>query len=1044
MSHLLSPEQVVFEEEFLHYLAELAQVDAQSHLLERIDQVDISAVEAAMALADAALTNTENAPQKATQWLELAQTLYTHSPQPAVAAQISYAQARLYLQQGQLSAAEESLQHAQVLWQSIGDDVSAARTVLGLTQILTLQGNYTDAQRAISKAIIILHAAIDTAPSYVPLLIAALRNQANLFGYLHNHHRALEIYEQAQQIVDRHRSKIISAVSEPQLAYEEACISYSRAVDLMALARLQEAEQALTTAIQHFERSGDHLHGSHAHSNLASLYARTGQYRQALAAYEQAIEILWGKERPLEALPVEELQAADVMLLDQALVFLALNLQSAAMHSLLLAEKLFTYAQRPYELGQTLYAKGLLHIQEQDEDAATATLERAQATFEELQNHYWRNRAIMARIALLQQQRDFDRVGVLLAPLIDGDPTALDEQWYGWDLATATELYLLQLQIFLQLGKITQARASATTIEQLFHHHFANVPSVFDENEPTANFVSATDNVVAYGVPHLRFAHLYAQGRIERAAGALLVARSFFQRAVTLLEAQRATLPLEELRIAFLGDKAAIYSDWLLTFLDLPELDSAGTRQAFAIIERARSRTLLERLLATLDDSTGIDSHSQTDQIQGNNEIVLPNSDGHVSFAVGDHESVLGQTHLAPALQQDLLRRHLHWLYNQLLDQEGTRQSQGEQLQMIRRLEYRLEQLESKSVLPTTAIPVTVDELQAVLQPDEQVLAYYIAGDEILLFLVTSAAIQIFRHLCSVPELMKAHRDFLFQMGRVQSSDLYLQELNRRSRRQLTQALQRFGQLLLEPVLPYLLQKRLQIIPFGPLHQLPFHAFQLEDRYLIEIYDCQYIPSASIAVHQQASRSVLPAGPVWSGIAVTDQGIPETANEINMVADLFRQPQIYLGKDAGKAGLKEAAAVADILHVSTHGLMRNDNPLFSSLKLADGWIDVREIYRLDLRAQLVVLSACRSGSSQVSQGDEVLGLVRGFLGAGAQTLLVSQWDVNDSYAPTFMAHFYRQLLQSGQDPATALRHAQCHAIAEGHHPFWWAPFFVIG
>lgn len=1042
MSHSLSSEQATFEEEFLNSLADTTLADAQNDLWEWINRANIPAATAANALAVAALAATENTPQNAARWLALAQILYNHSPQPAVAAQISYAQARLHLRQGQLSAAEESLRCAQIQWQSIGDNVAAARTFLGLTQILTLQGNYTDAQSAIQEAISILEMAVNTTPTAIFPLVAALRNQANLFGYLHDHHRALEIYEQAQQAL-AHHGKSSSTMSEPRLAYEEACIALSRAVDLMALARLQEAEQALTNAIEHFERSGDYLHGSHARSNLASLYARTGQYRQALAAYEQAIDTLWGKETPLEALPVEELLAADVMLLDQALVFLALNLHRAAMHSLLLAEKLFTHAQRPYELGQTLYAKGLLNIQDQNWDTATDALIQAEAIFEELKNHYWQNRAIMGRITLLQQQREVDSALALLTPLIEGDPTALDKQWYGWDLATATELYLQQLQIYLQLGEIPQARESATTIEQLFHYHFANLTSVVDENESTAKFVSTSDTIVAYGVPHLRFAHLYAQGRIEGADGDLLSARRYFQQATTLLEAQRATLPLEEIRIAFLGDKAAIYTDWLLTFIDLPELDQESLREAFSIVERARSRTLLERLIATLDESTSIDSDSYNDQKPLKREIDVSNNGAHVSFTVGDHESLLHQTHLDPTTQRDLVRQHLHWLYNQLLEQGGTRQSQGEQLQMIRRLEYRLEQLESRAALPTTAIPVNVEQLQAILQPNEQVLAYYVAGDEILLFLITFTDIRLFRHLCSLQALSKTHRDFLFQMGRVRTGDRYLHDLDRRSQRLLSQVLHRFSQLLLEPVLPYLTEARLKIIPFGPLHQLPFHAFQINDRYLIEDYDCQYIPSASIAVHQQSGRHKLPTRPAWSGIAVTDQGIPETANEVKMVADLFMQPQLYLGKDAGKAGLRHAAAEADILHVSTHGLMRNDNPLFSSLKLADGWIDVREIYHLDLQAQLVVLSACRSGSSQVSQGDEVLGLIRGFLGAGAQTLLVSQWDVNDNYAPTFMMHFYEQLLQHGHDPVTALRHAQCHAIAEGDHPFWWAPFFVI-
>jgi CHAT domain-containing protein len=293
-------------------------------------------------------------------------------------------------------------------------------------------------------------------------------------------------------------------------------------------------------------------------------------------------------------------------------------------------------------------------------------------------------------------------------------------------------------------------------------------------------------------------------------------------------------------------------------------------------------------------------------------------------------------------------------------------------------------------------------------------------------------------------ELQKAQRDLHFQMGRLRSGDLLLQTLDHRAQRLLQQAFYRLYQLLVAPIGSLHQIERLTIIPYGVLHSLPFHAFWTGEAYLIECVDCCYAPSASIVVHQTERAHAAAPMDRWSGLAVTDQGIPETAAEIKMVAPFFVDPQLYLGGEAGRSGLAKAAMESDILHISTHGLMRRDNPLFSALKLADGWIDVREIYRLNLRAQLVVLSACRSGFSQIDQGDELMGLVRGFLGAGAHTLLVSQWDVDDRYAPTFMAQFYQHLTQDQQTPVAALRRAQCQAIAAGHHPFWWAPFFVIG
>jgi len=137
----------------------------------------------------------------------------------------------------------------------------------------------------------------------------------------------------------------------------------------------------------------------------------------------------------------------------------------------------------------------------------------------------------------------------------------------------------------------------------------------------------------------------------------------------------------------------------------------------------------------------------------------------------------------------------------------------------------------------------------------------------------------------------------------------------------------------------------------------------------------------------------------------------------------------------------------DVLHLATHGLFRPDNPFFSVLKLADGWVDVRTLYQLRLAARLVVLSACESGAGQVRGGDEVIGLARGFLAAGAQTLLVSLWNVHDATSAWLMDHFYRALVTPsarGESAADALRAAQCAAIRTGQHPYFWASFLVIG
>lgn len=281
-------------------------------------------------------------------------------------------------------------------------------------------------------------------------------------------------------------------------------------------------------------------------------------------------------------------------------------------------------------------------------------------------------------------------------------------------------------------------------------------------------------------------------------------------------------------------------------------------------------------------------------------------------------------------------------------------------------------------------------------------------------------------------------------MGRAELGADYLARHGARLQEALTRTLHQLYHLLVAPIDPLLHSSRLLIIPHGPLHLLPFHALWDGADYLLSRFEIAYAPSASVAV-RCAAAPALPPQPSLAGLAITDPSIPHARREVQTAATHFTHSQLFLDADAGRAGLRQAAAQADVLHMATHGLFRPDNPFFSALKLADGWLDVREIYRLPLSAGLVVLSACESGAGQVRGGDEVIGLARGFLGAGAAALVVSLWNVHDAGAVGLMDDFYRHLTGgAGARPAAALVAAQRQAAQSGQHPYFWAPFVAIG
>jgi CHAT domain-containing protein len=152
---------------------------------------------------------------------------------------------------------------------------------------------------------------------------------------------------------------------------------------------------------------------------------------------------------------------------------------------------------------------------------------------------------------------------------------------------------------------------------------------------------------------------------------------------------------------------------------------------------------------------------------------------------------------------------------------------------------------------------------------------------------------------------------------------------------------------------------------------------------------------------------------------------------------------VLTGAEATEQAFQRHAPRADLIHLASHAVFREDNPLFSAIRLADGWLSLYDLYRLRLRASLVTLSACETGVSQVLAGDELVGLSRGFFEAGAASVVVSLWSVDDESTARLMERFYAGLA-AGLGPAVAMRRAQAELRPASSHPYYWAPFVVIG
>lgn len=250
--------------------------------------------------------------------------------------------------------------------------------------------------------------------------------------------------------------------------------------------------------------------------------------------------------------------------------------------------------------------------------------------------------------------------------------------------------------------------------------------------------------------------------------------------------------------------------------------------------------------------------------------------------------------------------------------------------------------------------------------------------------------------------------------------------------------------------------KQLYIIPHAILHYVPFAALKKENgvrsHLLVEDYVLAYLPAAATLVYAKkparSSNSVLAMAPSSTRLQFTQR-------ESQSVSEQFpRQHMLLLGPRATESSFKRLADHYDVIHLATHGYFNKLNPLLSGVLLEadaenDGHLDVHEILELKLNAELVTLSACDTalGSgyfAEVPAGDDLVGLTRAFMFAGAPSVLASLWEVNDRSAVQLMHSFYGQLRKG--DKATALAKAQREMRARGpyRHPYYWGAFTLVG
>jgi CHAT domain-containing protein/Tfp pilus assembly protein PilF len=553
-----------------------------------------------------------------------------------------------------------------------------------------------------------------------------------------------------------------------------------------------------------------------------------------------------------------------------------------------------------------------------------------------------------------------------------------------------------------------------------------------------AELEQALDRYRAAAARENEAAILYQLAICKRDSGELRGARTLLESSLDVLESLRAQAPGERFRAAFLASRIDYYSVYIDLLMRMYEArpDARLYAAAFQAAERARARVLVDVLR------------------ERQWEVVRDADPGLIRRGDQIHRQL---TYLLEKIGRDATA-----------DQSVARRDIEKLLDEMQTVRDRIRVSSPRAALLFSPAIADVRTVQQELVDEETVLLEFSLGDPAsYVFAVTSTAAEVRK----LPSRARIER-----LARAVSEQFHRSEDPRRT-------LARLAQVLLGPLKEDLRKRRLLIAADGALHYVPFAALPHpgSGRVLLEDHEIISVPSATALIalgESRARRSVerglaVIADPVYDS---ADSRIPADRRRSRAMRDSFARlvfsgrsaaaiaalaaPEKTLmltGFDADKQKLTQTHLDAyQIVHFAVHGIVDELRPDLSGLVLSlagrdglprDGYLRLIDVYNLQLRADLVVLSACRTSIGPEVRGEGLMALTRGFLHAGASALIASLWPVDDESASELMQQFYRRIFGPRRlRPAAALREAQLAIRADSRwaSPYHWASHCLQG
>jgi CHAT domain-containing protein len=894
-----------------------------------------------------------------------------------------------------LQRADRLARAAKWIAEKLDDDVYRAQSLRAIGHVHHTRGEYQEALDYYDKARG-LYQALGRDVDVARTLNGALKGLISLGRY----DEALAAAAEARAIFERHGN----ALGLARLDSNTGNILHRQDQFRAALACYQRAYEQL-------RRYGEPQDVAAALGNMASAYISLNDFQNAMATYGEAREYFERQNMPLLVLRVdyniaelyhqrgEYTRALDLYRaarakseelgdvyhsalcdLDRSEIYLELNLSDEAAALAEQARERFEKLDMTYEAAKAVTTLALTTSRDGDRVRSHELFEHARDLFAREGNQVWLGLLDFYEAFIVFRSGNRQRARQLAEQ-------ALRQFESAGMRRKAALCELLLARVDLQLGQLDAAeRACAAALA-----HLADADA-----------------------PMLMYQAYCVLGLVREARGERSAAYSSFQAADQSLEHLRSHLQSEDLKVAFLEDKLDVYERLVTASLAFGP-DDEHQQAAFRYMEKAKSRSLA--------DLIAFRAVSLTPRVAGN--------------ASDDVRE---------------LRQELNWHYRQLEDQE-KRSGKGSarrletlrdraraiERQLVKSLDELRRTDEEFSALESGTI-FSLEAIRASLPPDTILLEYYQAMGRLYVAVLTATSLETVP-LGSIDEVRRIHRLLQFQLAKFRLGSDYTTKYAAQLRTATDGHLRALHDALLGPIRDLLTASHLVVVPHDVLHFVPFHALFDGTRYLIDDFTISYAPSASVYRLCQVKPSKASGNALVMG--VPDAQAPLIHDEVRAVAEVLPNPRVFVGKEATSEQLQRYGAGSRFVHIATHGSFRKDNPMFSSIRLGDGPLNVYDLYQLQLSANLVTLSGCGTGLSVVVGADEQLGLVRGLLYAGAQAVMLALWDAHDRSTADFMQAFYGRL-QQGWTTARALRASMQALREEFPHPFYWAPFTVIG